>query len=226
MNDWFGDGAQAEFCLARAADVAIKPLAVEHVLAGMTPISALTAWQGLIERARLAPGECVLIHGAAGGVGLFAVQLAHRRGARVTATASTHNLDFVGGLGADEVIDYRAQRFEHVVRDVDVIFDTVGGDTLARSWGVLRPNGRLITIAAATEQTHEQRVKDAFFIVVPNRTQLTQVATMIDAGELRPIVGGVFPLTAARQAYIHKPVRGKVVLTVVGAAGSEPKSRT
>jgi len=221
MNDWFGDGAQAEFCVARAAEVAIKPLGVDHVPAGMTPISALAAWQGLIERARLAPGERVLIHGAAGGVGLFAVQLAHGRGARVIATASTRNLDFVSGLGADEVIDYRAQRFENLIRDVDVIFDTVGGDTLARSWGLLRPNGRLITIAASAEQTREQRVKDAFFIVVPNRTQLAQIATMIDAGELRPIVGAVFPLTAARQAYVHKPVRGKVVLTVDGAEGSE-----
>lgn len=215
MNDWFGDGAQAEFCVARAADVASTPRSVDHVLAATTPISALTAWQGLIERARLAPDERVLIHGAAGGVGLFAVQLAHRRGARVLATAATHNLAFVRGLGAEEVIDYRAQRFEDVARDVDVVFDTVGGDTLARSWGVLRPGGRLITVAASAEQTHEQRVRDAFFIVEPNRTQLAEVAGMIDAGELRPIAGAVFPLANASQAYGHKPERGKVVLAVV-----------
>ena len=147
MNDWFGDGAQAEFCVARATDVAIKPRSVDHVLAATTPISALTAWQGLIERARLARGERVLIHGAAGGVGLFAVQLAHQRGAYVIGTASAHNLEFVRGLGADEVIDHRAQPFEDVAQKVDIVFDTVGGDTLARSWGVLRPNGRLITIA-------------------------------------------------------------------------------
>ena len=215
MNDWFGDGAQAEFCVARAADVASKPRSVDHVLAAITPISALTAWQGLIERARLAPGERVLIHGAAGGVGLFAVQLAHWRGARVIGTASAHNVEFVRSLGADEVIDHRALRFEDVARDVDVIFDTVGGDTLARSWDVLRPNGRLITVAASAEQTREQRERDAFFIVEPNRTQLANVASMIDAGELRPIAGAVFPFADARQAYEHKPLHGKVVLRIV-----------
>ena len=215
MNDWFGDGAQAEFCVARATDVAIKPQSVDHVLAAVTPISALTAWQGLIERARLAAGDRVLIHGAAGGVGLFAVQLGHRRGAHVIGTASAHNVEFVRGLGADEVIDHRAQRFEDVAREVDVVFDTVGGDTLARSWSVLRPPGRLITIAASAEQTHEQRVRDAFFIVEPNRTQLTTVADMIDARELRPIAGALFPLADARRAYEHKPLRGKVVLTMV-----------
>src|SRR6185295_13559645 len=101
MNDWFADGAQAEFCLARATDVTLKPRSVDHALAGTTPISALTAWQGLVERARLSPGERVLIHGAAGGVGLFAVQLARRCGAHVMATASAHNLEFVRSLGAD-----------------------------------------------------------------------------------------------------------------------------
>jgi NADPH:quinone reductase-like Zn-dependent oxidoreductase len=103
----------------------------------------------LVERAGLAAGQRVLIHGAAGGVGTFAVQLARWRGARVTGTASAANLDFVRGLGADEVIDYRAERFEDVVRDVDVVFDTVGGETLERSWGVLKPGGRLVTVAAS-----------------------------------------------------------------------------
>src|SRR6185295_4811675 len=123
MNDWFRDGAQAEYCVARAADVASKPRSVDHVLAATTPISALTAWQGLIERARLAPGERVMIHGAAGGVGLFAVQLAHRRGAHVIGTVSRHNLEFVRRLGADEVFDHRAQRFENMAQKLDVIFD-------------------------------------------------------------------------------------------------------
>ncbi len=132
MNDWFGDGAQAEYCLARAADVARKPASVDHAHAAVTPISALTAWQGLFERARLAAGQRVLIHGAAGGVGAFAVQLARRRGVRVTATAGAGNLDFVRGLGADEVIDYRAERFEDRVRGVDAVFDTVGGDIALR----------------------------------------------------------------------------------------------
>jgi len=216
MNDWFGDGAQAEFCVARTVDVAPKPKSVDHVTAAVVPISALTAWQGLVERAKLARGERVLIHGAAGSVGLFAVQLARGIGAYVIATASAHNVEFARGLGADEVIDYRARPFEDAATGVDVVFDTVGGDTLARSWPILRPGGRMVTIAADAEHTSEQRVKDAFFIVEPNREQLSRIARMIDAGELRPVVGAAFPLAEARRAYAHKPVRGKVVLVVDG----------
>src|SRR5919198_6630088 len=130
LNDWYRDGAQAEYCVTRVADFAHKPAGVDHVHAAATPISALTAWQGLVERAGLVAGQRVLIHGAAGGVGTFAVQLARWRGARVTGTASAANLDFVRSLGADEVLDYRAERFEDVVRDVDVVFDPVGGETL------------------------------------------------------------------------------------------------
>ncbi len=215
MNDWFGDGAQAEYCVARAADIAPKPRRASHVEAAVTPISALTAWQGLIVRARLSAGQRVLIHGAAGGVGSFAVQLARRRGARAIGTASAANLQFVRDLGAEEALDYRATRFEQVVHDVDVVFDTVGGDTLARSWTVLKPGGTMITIAASEEGTAEPRARAAFFIVEPNRGQLEEVARLIDAGELRPIVGDLFPLAEASRAYAHKPVRGKTVLRVV-----------
>jgi NADPH:quinone reductase-like Zn-dependent oxidoreductase len=214
MNDWFRDGAQAEYCTARAMDVAAKPRSLDHVAAAVTPISALTAWQGLIERAALAPEERVLIHGAAGGVGAFAVQLARLRRAYVIGTASAHNLQFVRGLGADEVIDRRAERFEDVVGPAYVVFDTVGGETLARSWGVLKIDGRMVTIAASAEQTHEQRVREAFFIVEPNRAQLEKLASLIDGGEIRPIVGGVFPLSQAREAYEYKPRNGKVALSV------------
>jgi NADPH:quinone reductase-like Zn-dependent oxidoreductase len=212
MNDWFGDGAQAEFCVARSADVAPKPASIDHVTAAVVPISTLTAWQGLVERAKLSRGERVLVHGAAGNVGLFAVQIAHAIGAHVIGTASGHNLEFVRSLGADEVIDYRARSFEDAITGVDVVFDTVGGDTLARSWGVLRLGGRMVTTAADAEHTREQRVKDAFFIVEPNREQLTRISRMIDAGKLRVFVGAAFPLQEASQAYTHKPVRGKNVL--------------
>lgn len=215
MNDWFRDGAQAEYCVARAEEVARKPGSLDHLHAGVTPISALTAWQGLIERAGLRAGQTVLIHGASGAVGLFAVQLACRRGARVIATASTGNLDFVRELGASDVIDYRATRFDEMVREVDVVFDTVGGETLARSWDVLKPGGKLVTIAASEEQAHDPRVRAAFFIVEPRRAQLEDVARLIDAGALRPVVGAVFPLVQVRAAYEHKPPRGKVVLRVV-----------
>jgi NADPH:quinone reductase-like Zn-dependent oxidoreductase len=215
LNDWYRDGASAEYCVARVADFARKPSSVDHVSAAATPISALTAWQGLVERAGLAAGQRVLIHGAAGGVGTFAVQLARWRGARVIGTASAANLDFVRSLGADEVIDYRTERFEDVARDVDVVFDTVGGETLERSWGVLKPGGRLVTVAASGEQTTDERVRAAYFIVEPSRTQLAEIARLIDGGVLRPVVGVVFPLAEARQAYQHKPSHGKTVLRVV-----------
>ncbi len=218
LNDWYRDGARAEYCVARVADYASKPAGIDHVRAAATPISALTAWQGLIERGRLVAGQRVLIHGAAGGVGVFAVQLARWRGARVTGTASAANLGFVRGLGADEVIDYQAKRFEDVVRDMDVVFDTVGGETLERSWGVLKSGGTLVTIAASGERTADERTRAAFFIVEPSRMQLEEIARLIDGGTLRPIVGSVFPLAEARQAYQHKPAHGKVVLQVIAAA--------
>jgi NADPH:quinone reductase-like Zn-dependent oxidoreductase len=162
----------------------------------------------------------VLIHGAAGGVGSFAVQLARIFGAQVIGTASAANLEFVRSLGADEVIDYRAERFEHVVRDVDVVFDTVGGETLERSWGVLKQGGRLVTVAASAEQTTDERIRAAYFIVEPRRTQLAEIARLIDGGTLRPVVGAVFALAEARQAYQHKPVCGKVVLRMVDGGGA------
>jgi NADPH:quinone reductase-like Zn-dependent oxidoreductase len=217
LNDWYRDGAQAEYCVARVADFATKPARIDHVQAAATPISALTAWQGLIERGRLLTGERVLIHGAAGGVGGFAVQLARWRGAHVTGTAARANLDLVRGLGADEVIDYQATRFEDVARDMDVVFDTVGGETLERSWRVLKPGGRLITIAASGERTADERTRAAFFIVEPSRSQLEEIGWLIDSAAIRPIVGRIFPLAEAREAYQHKPAHGKTVLQVVAA---------
>ena len=158
----------------------------------------------------------MLIHGGAGGVGGFAVQFARRRGARVTATASAANLDFVRGLGADDVIDYRAERFEERVGGVDAVFDTVGGDTLRRSWRVLKPGGRLVTVAASEEDAQDERTREAFFIVQPRRAELEEIARRIDAGQVRPVVGAEFPLADAIRAYQTKPLRGKAVLRVDG----------
>ena len=221
LNDWFRDGALAEYCVAREAEIAPKPRSVDHLAAAVTPISALTAWQGLIERARLTAGERVLIHGAAGAVGVFAVQLARWRGATVIATVSAHNAAFVRDLGAVEVIDYRAVRFEEIAREVDVVFDTVGGDTLERSWGVLKTGGRLVTIAASVEGTSDAREREAFFIVRSDREQLNKIARLIDAGQLRPVIDRMFPLSLARQAFEHKPVHGKVVLSVANSEDSQ-----
>ncbi|HSP97170.1 MAG TPA: NADP-dependent oxidoreductase [Candidatus Dormibacteraeota bacterium] len=215
LNDWFGDGACAEYCRARVSDIARKPAALDHVQASVVPISALTAWQGLFARARLAAGQRVLIHGGAGAVGVFAVQLAHWRGAHVIATVSRHNADFVRGLGADEAIDYRAVRFEDAVGEVDVVFDAVGGETLARSWAVLTRGGTLVTIAASSESQRDQRTRDAFFIVEAKPAQLDDLTGLMNAGQLGPVVDGVFPLSRARDAYEYRPRRGKAAIAVV-----------
>jgi len=201
MNDWFADGALAEYCITQPTSVAPKPPSLTHVEAATVPIGALTAWQGLFDHARLQAGERVLVHGGAGAVGVFAIQLARLGGAQVTATASARNLAFVSQLGAAQVIDYRAVRFEDNVRDVDVIFDAVGGETLQRSWAVLKPSGRMITIAADSEYTTDDRVKQAFFIVEANHTQLTQIGSLLEAGDLQPVVDAVLPLTLAYEAY-------------------------
>jgi NADPH:quinone reductase-like Zn-dependent oxidoreductase len=201
MNDWFADGATGEYCLTVPAFIALKPKSLSHELAATVPIGALTAWQGIFERAKLQPGERVLIHGAAGAVGIFAVQLARQQGAQVIATASGRDADFVTQLGASLVIDYRSSRFEEIARDIDVVFDAVGGETLARSWQVLKPGGRLVTIAASSESASDPRVKDAFFIVEPNHEQLAEVAGQLDAGRLKTFLGGVLPLERASEAY-------------------------
>jgi NADPH:quinone reductase-like Zn-dependent oxidoreductase len=214
LSDWFIDGAQADYCLTVPANIAPKPPSLDHTQAAAVPISALTAWQALIDRAQLSQGQRVLVHGAAGGVGSFAVQVACHKKAHVIATASKANADFVTALGADEVIDYQSTPFETVVRDVDVVLDTVGGDTRNRSWGILGKGGRLVTIAADAERLTQPRVRDAFFIVEPNRVQLIEIARLIDAGVIRPIVGAVFAMEDFRQAYEQKPVRGKHVLRI------------
>ncbi len=218
LNDWFGDGAQAEYCLAQAEEIAPKPRSWSHVEAAVVPISGLTAWQGLFERGKLAAGQRVLIHGAAGGVGVFATQLARWRGTYVIATAAAANLDLLRRLGAAEVIDYRAQPFEEVVRDMDVVFDTVGGETLQRSWQVLKPGGKLVSVSHHTPMARAQADRDTFLLVRADPGQLTELARLLDSGEIRPIVAGVFPLDQARQAYERASaghLRGKVVLKIL-----------
>jgi NADPH:quinone reductase-like Zn-dependent oxidoreductase len=218
MNDWFADGATAEFCITLPRNIARKPATLSHEAAASVPIGALTSWQGLIDRAKLAAGERVLVHGGAGAVGLYAVQLARIRGARVITTVSARDIDFVKRLGADEAIDFRASRFENEIRDVDVVFDAVGGETLERSWSVLKPGGRMITIAADSEGTADQRVKDAFFIVEPNQKQLVEIAQQLDAGQLRAFVKTIVPLNEASVAYSgalrDKSGYGKIVIAV------------
>jgi NADPH:quinone reductase-like Zn-dependent oxidoreductase len=218
MNDWFADGAMAEYCITQPTSVAPKLRRLTHVEAAAVPIGALTAWQGLFDRARLQAEDHVLVHGGAGAVGIFAIQLARFRGAHVTATASARNLEFVTGLGAEQVIDYRAVHFEESVSGMDIVFDTVGGETLEHSWGVLKPGGRMITIAADSETTNDDRVKRAFFIVEPNHEQLIRIGDLLESGELHPVVDTVLPLARASAAYTgevrERRGRGKLVVEV------------
>ena len=215
------DGSEAEYMLALPGELAPKPRSLDFAQAAAVPLSALTAWQALFDHAALVAGQSVLIHGAAGGVGVFAAQLAHWTGAHVIATASARNRDFLRDLGADEIIDYTTTRFEEAVHDVDVVFDTVGGDTLQRSWQVVKPGGVLVSIVSPQPTFGEAKVYNVraeWFIVEPNASQLVQIGALIDAGHLRPIVDTVLPLAQARQAYEQGAgghTRGKIVLRVV-----------
>jgi len=224
MNDWFSDGALAEYCISRPDWIAAKPNNVSHEEAATVPIGALTAWQGLYERAELKNGERVLVHGAAGAVGVFAVQLAKLKGGHVIATASERNIEFVKELGADEVLDYRKFRFEETAREIHVVFDTVGGETLRRSWSVLKPGGRMITIAANIEGSAGEREKKAFFIVEPSAQQLRKISELLEEKRLRTVVDKVLPFSEASAAYAGRVAqrqgRGKMVVTVRAQQGT------
>jgi NADPH:quinone reductase-like Zn-dependent oxidoreductase len=208
------DGAAAEYVTVPAADLAGKPATVHHVQAAALPLAALTAWQALLDHAHLTAGESVLVTGGAGGVGAYVVQLAHHFGARVTATVSAaDSVDYVTALGADRVL----------VRDADghfdVVIDTVGGPALAAAYPHVREGGRLITLSAppGAELRQGRDVRDEFFIVRPDRAELEQLALLVDAGSLKPLVGETFPLADAAAAYADRGRHGgpgKTVLIV------------
>jgi NADPH:quinone reductase-like Zn-dependent oxidoreductase len=208
------DGAAAEFTAVPAAVLAAKPLQLDHDRAAALPLAGLTAWQGLVRHGGLHSGSRVLVHGGAGGVGSVAVQVAAALGASVTATAAAGAADFVRELGADQVVDYRAERFEEHVKDVDLVLDTVGGDTQDRSWQVLRPGGVLVSIVAPPDPSKKGGV---FFVVEPDRAGLEELARLVAEGKLNPRVDRVVPLAEAPGAYaaLEEGHRlGKIVLRV------------
>jgi NADPH:quinone reductase-like Zn-dependent oxidoreductase len=214
--DYEREGAAAELAVIRAERLAPKPSTVSHVDAAAIPLAALSAWQGLFDHGALTVGQRVVIHGAAGGVGHFAVQLARSRGAHVAATVSSAGMEAVRALGAEEVVDHTAARFEDVLEPVDLVFDTAGGERLARSPAVLRPGGRIVSVAE--EPAVAPGISTVYFVVEPNREQLTEITRLVDAGELRPAVAQVFPLAEARRAFeqtLGDNRRGKIVLRVV-----------
>ena len=219
LTSFCRDGCAAEFVTVRAADLAPKPRSIDHATTASVPLAALTAWQALFDHAGLSSGQRVLIHGGAGGVGSFAVQLAKWRGAQVVTTAAAKQAEFLRRLGADEVIDYSTERFEQKTRNLHVVLDTVGGDTTERSWQVLRKDGTLVSIIAPPpkETAAQFGVRGVFFIVEPNRAQLVEIAKLIDTGSLKPVVESVFPLEQAREAFaqgLRGHNRGKIVLSV------------
>lgn len=221
MNDWFADGAMAEYCVTLPCSIAPKPFGLSHVDAAAVPIGALTAWQGLFERLNLLESDRILIQGAAGAVGTFAVQLAHRTGAYVVATAAPQNFELVRDLGADEVIDYRSDYFSSRTGSFDAVFDVVGGATLDRSWPLLKPQGQLVTIAVESGASSDERTKRAFFLVEPNQRHLLEISSMLEARQLRVVVDTVVPFHRAPEALTGRldgrKGRGKIVVEVAVA---------
>lgn len=218
-------GGWAEYAVLAENEAALKPRSVSYVEAAAVPLAALTAWQALIDTAKLSAGQTALIHGGSGGVGSFAVQIAKARGARVIATASTRNQDLLKELGADEAIDYTRTKFEEVAKEVDVVLDVVGRDTLARSYAVVKKGGIVVTIVGRPDQAELDKhgIRGASVWSKPDGNELAEITKLIDEKKIKPVVGQVLPLSDARKASEQaatKHTRGKIVLKIA----DEPKS--
>lgn len=213
------DGAAADYGIVSKQFLAPKPESIDHIQSASIPLAALTAWQGLFEHGQLTKGQRVLIHGATGGVGNFAVQLARQCGAYVIGTVSTMHVAAAQKLGVDQVIDYTTTRFEAVAGPVDLVFDTVGGDRLERSPSVVRPGGRLVSVATepSQEQATAHNIQALYFVVKPNGNQLAELTRLVDSGKLQPAIDQVFPLVHAREAFersLAAHSAGKIVLRI------------
>ena len=211
------DGGYVDYAVVVPGGAAAKPKSIDMIAAGGVPLAATTAWQGLFDHGGLKSGQTVLIHGASGGVGGFAVQVAKAKGAHVIATASGAGLQTVRDYGADAVVDYKTQRFEDVAHDVDLVFDLIGGDTQARSFAVLKPGGTLISTVQNPDaaKAAEKHLKAERYMATPNGEDLAEIAALIDAGKVKVVVAKTFPLAEAADAHRYlendHPI-GKVVL--------------
>ncbi len=218
----WGHGSHAEYVAAPARAFVHKPAGIDHVQAGALPLVSLTAWQALVENARLQPGQRVLIHAAAGGVGHVAVQIAKALGAHVIGTASAGKHDFLRELGVDEAIDYRETDFAEAVKDVDVVLDTLGGETGVKSLRVLRPGGVVVSIipigsAEFPDEAERLGVRAVRMLVDADRADMESIAELVEAGKLRATVARTFPLADAAEAHALGETgrtAGKLVLTV------------
>jgi NADPH:quinone reductase-like Zn-dependent oxidoreductase len=213
------NGTYAEYVAIREGEIAYKPKTISHVEAASLPLAGIAAWESLFTAAQLTAGQTVLIHAGAGGVGSLAIQLAKASGARVIATTSGKNRDLVESLGADQVIDYRTQRFGEVAGKVDVVFDTLGGEVQELSWSVLKPGGTLVSIVSppSAETATSLGVRNAFVFIEPNPRVLDEMATLVDAGKVRPVIGAEFALRDIAKAHAFSETGrsvGKIVLYV------------
>ena len=212
-------GAYADYVIAKPQMVAKKPQTVDFGEAAAVPLAALTAWQGLIDLGGLAAGKRVLIHGGTGGVGHFAIQIAKPKGAWVATTVSGQEADFARELGADQVVDYKTERFEEVVEPVDIVFDLIAGDTQTRSFGIIKPGGALVSTLGEPDSDLGTRhgIRTAGFLVEPNADQLGELAALVDDGQVKITVQRRFPLEdiAAAQDMLEKEhTRGKIVVDI------------
>jgi NADPH:quinone reductase-like Zn-dependent oxidoreductase len=216
LTDQLRDGAAAEYVAVEARNVALKPQTVDHVHAAAAPRAGLTAWQALFDHGKLAKGQTVVIHGAGGAVGSMAVQLARWAGAEVIGTGRSHSRPLVTELGADRYVALDADRLEDVAGQADLVFDTIGGEVLARSPALLRPRGTLVSVKAdSSPPANRDDIRTVVFIQESSRVQLTELARLVDDGQLRPQVGGVYPLAQAVEAYSAKAaggIPGRIVL--------------
>jgi len=220
-------GAYTEYAIASAAMVARKPQGLSHVEAASAPVVAVTAWQMLFEYVQAKAGQTVLVHGGAGNVGAYAVQLASQMGLQVIATATSDDVEFVKRLGARSVVDYKTTRFDEVVRPVDVVIDTVGGDMRKRSFGIVKPGGILVSVVSEPmpERHQSNGVRAVFFLVEVTTARLDKITELFNRGKLVTRVGTILPLEQARTAHEmlggapHKG--GKIVLNVAGESSSK-----
>lgn len=215
----FAQGTYAEYAIASPDELAHVPKNVDWHGAAAIPTAGLTAWQIVMDVAKVSENQTVLIHGAGGGVGSFAVQFAKKAGARVIATASRESFSHLQGLGADQLIDYKSERFEDSVKDVDTVIDLVGGDTLTRSYGVVRKNGRIITSVGHPDEAAARKygVRVSHFLMKRHGNELEQIGRLLGDGSLRPHISKVMPLSEAREAenlsQLGHP-HGKIILNV------------
>ncbi len=218
-------GGWAEYAIANEYEISIKPKSLTFVEAAAVPLAALTAWQALVDTAKLSAGQTILIHGGSGGVGSFAIQIAKTRGAKVIATASNRNQDLLKQLGADVAIDYTKTKFEEVAKDVDVVLDPVGKDTLARSYGVVKKGGIIVSLVSRVDKAELDKhgISGTPIAAKPNADELAEITKLIDEKKIKSIVTQVMPLTDAakadEQAATHH-TRGKIVIRIA----DEPKA--